>query len=510
LNLRVQNKLLGDFAVQCSGGSIVLDKLRGSNLSFNTGDSDITVNKVIEGCSSIHCRSITAQMVNGEEVRLVAKQTISVGAIYAQQAIIQSGGDCKVGLLRGSAHVSSARGDVSLSGVDGSFDVVAEQGNVSLQLNKLSTDIPPGRDRNSYYGDDRDKVHDAMAGISTASAPNGSVAASVDPELVALLKCETISPGAKPIEVLSDAFEVKDDTDTDTDGKQMVSGFLTGKSKAPKRATSRRGGHSSGKIDLRGAESQAMQGYVERQGSGDGAEEPSGVIPSLWLQGKDVIRVETLSWIEAIRRRHGFSEPMADVNVGRRARARLDSAAVRKKVEQSTEMDATSLSAADVHEILSREAQQPRGGSATSPEPKADDSSGSGATGATGTVSSDIISGTSSQPEVTSAKVSLKLDSIPGVQTEGEKLIIIFTCKVCSLRSAKKISKQAYNHGVVLVRCGGCQNLHLMADRMGVFEDKSWDIQTHIQNLAKQGGDVQASQSDDVLELTSKSNFGKK
>lgn len=96
----------------------------------------------------------------------------------------------------------------------------------------------------------------------------------------------------------------------------------------------------------------------------------------------------------------------------------------------------------------------------------------------------------------------LHLSDIPGAQTGGKKLAIVFTCKVCSTRSAKKFTEQAYRNGVVMVRCPGCENLHLIADRLGFFGDKGdggWDVQ---KALAEMGENVNAVSDDNVLELT--------
>ncbi|OEL36670.1 hypothetical protein BAE44_0002306 [Dichanthelium oligosanthes] len=48
-------------------------------------------------------------------------------------------------------------------------------------------------------------------------------------------------------------------------------------------------------------------------------------------------------------------------------------------------------------------------------------------------------------------------------------LAMIFTCKVCEIRSIKMASRDSYENGVVVARCGGCNNLHLIADRLGWF-----------------------------------------
>jgi DNL zinc finger len=94
---------------------------------------------------------------------------------------------------------------------------------------------------------------------------------------------------------------------------------------------------------------------------------------------------------------------------------------------------------------------------------------------------------------------------IPGAQAGGKKLAIVYTCKVCETRSIKQFSEHSYQNGVVLVRCPGCKSLHLIADRLGIFEGsfeedgKGWDIQKVMASL---GENIAVVNDDNVLEMT--------
>ncbi|KAK6933399.1 Zinc finger, DNL-type, partial [Dillenia turbinata] len=65
---------------------------------------------------------------------------------------------------------------------------------------------------------------------------------------------------------------------------------------------------------------------------------------------------------------------------------------------------------------------------------------------------------------------SVKFTAMSNLKTSSRHdMAMIFTCKVCETRSVKTACRESYEKGVVVVRCGGCNNLHLIADRLGWF-----------------------------------------
>lgn len=71
-----------------------------------------------------------------------------------------------------------------------------------------------------------------------------------------------------------------------------------------------------------------------------------------------------------------------------------------------------------------------------------------------------------------------------------DRMLMLYTCTVCNTRAAKSVGKHAYHNGVVLVRCDGCQKLHLFADHLGWFEDKRITIEDI---MAEKGEKVERS-----------------
>lgn len=297
LQCSIKNKVEGDVSIECNKGSIDLDKVRGMNVVLHLGHAALNVEKLLEGNVSIVASSVSAKMVNGDNVQMSSAGDIKVGAIYAEQCRVHSSGHITLGGMKGQATVYSERGNVSVAGIDGSFDVLADQGSVTLQINKLS------------------------AAPSFAVATKGGIVASVDPEVQATLRCQSHGiAGRARVTIISDAFESDPSAHSIAPMPGLAIGRLTGKSTALKHPPSASAARS-GKIDLVQADRQSLGGSSSNPISAHTADSQAF---DLSLTAYGHVRVETLSWVEAIRRKYGFlndSEGTRPVGPGRTASA---------------------------------------------------------------------------------------------------------------------------------------------------------------------------------------------
>ncbi|KAL7672867.1 hypothetical protein ACOME3_007746 [Neoechinorhynchus agilis] len=65
---------------------------------------------------------------------------------------------------------------------------------------------------------------------------------------------------------------------------------------------------------------------------------------------------------------------------------------------------------------------------------------------------------------IESKKILSKLDQPTHKQ-------ITYTCKKCDRPNSAIFSRLSFEKGIVIVRCEGCRNLHLIADHLSWFPD---------------------------------------
>eukprot|EP01035_Chromulina_nebulosa_P026072 gene26072-34084_t len=308
LEIIVRNKFQGDFSITSESGSVTIDKMRGSDINIDAGSSLVKVRKLLEGNANIIGSDITAKMINGDRIRIDSRSGIDIEAMYSKSASVacHRDGNISIGLLQGNIEaVTAGRGNTIISNIDGSFNVISQDGDVSLQINKLDQSLS-----------------------SSASALRGNLTAKVNPDVAVNVLCESTSPqtSRSVLTISSDTYVPYLDTVSGgaqcedakivewittlpaTLGQRKV-GRLTGKSSPRLRNPhfSSQRSSVSGKINLQGAEEQSLRTFQRGDVNGefrdgDGGEFHEDEDVHLNLKASGNVCVESLSWMEAIRR----------------------------------------------------------------------------------------------------------------------------------------------------------------------------------------------------------------
>lgn len=211
-------------------------------------------------------------MINTDSFNISIKDSIDIGALYGKNIKIKSEmGPIEVGLMQGEAEVLSNKGNIQVRGISGQCAITAVDGDVKLHIDSLETNT-----------------------TSSATASNGSLIVDADPKVVALVSCRTLSPPLGPprctpippatLNISSETFQTFSSSDTNE-----IMGLLSGPaiSRSHRITTVK----PSGKVDLSGDWLQAVAG-----------DRPD--LPRLALTAGATLTLHSLTWREAIRRRH--------------------------------------------------------------------------------------------------------------------------------------------------------------------------------------------------------------
>lgn len=113
--------------------------------------------------------------------------------------------------------------------------------------------------------------------------------------------------------------------------------------------------------------------------------------------------------------------------------------------------------------------------------------------------SSTAVSSTPTTPSLDFPGVSASSKGASSSSQPPQLMLAVYTCKVCETRSARRISKSAYEKGSVLLCCPGCKKLHVLSDHLGYFDDATVDA---AKILEERGETVRRlSNSDALIEL---------
>jgi len=343
LNMVFRNKFQGDVSIKCNSGTIELDKVRGNAIYFDIGTSKFMVKKLLEGNCSVIAGEVSAKMINGDDVKIVTSQgDVRVEAMYAKKALIQCKGDgnIHIGLLQGYLKSQIfGSGDISVKNIDGCVQIEAMQGDVDLQINKLMTIQHSLKDSNIKSTIIRPSINQLtsfMNNYSFVKALKGRIQVTMDPSIQATVMCESISGAIDTgdgVTILSDEVIAEEEAHllhhsapfehnmmkvgqtmtTNTVRRRRLFAQIDDqlKSSRSSKISSKHlsSSSSSGKINLKGAEEQSLRTFEtnERQvGEKDDSNSSGGYMVDLILIAGKKVCLETISWMDAIKKKHGF------------------------------------------------------------------------------------------------------------------------------------------------------------------------------------------------------------
>jgi protein import protein ZIM17 len=77
-------------------------------------------------------------------------------------------------------------------------------------------------------------------------------------------------------------------------------------------------------------------------------------------------------------------------------------------------------------------------------------------------------------------------------------MIASFVCKKCEERTTRMFTKKAYTKGIVIIKCDGCEVLHLIADNLSWFVDGGTNIEKMME---EKGEEIEKLNKDGLFDI---------
>jgi len=79
-------------------------------------------------------------------------------------------------------------------------------------------------------------------------------------------------------------------------------------------------------------------------------------------------------------------------------------------------------------------------------------------------------------------RASQDSSEVSGTAAEPERFKMVYTCNVCKSRNMLDIQRLAWDQGVVISTCQGCQNRHILSDAKGITDIGNWTKFSNVVN----------------------------
>ncbi|CAB9518985.1 DNL-type zinc finger protein [Seminavis robusta] len=107
--------------------------------------------------------------------------------------------------------------------------------------------------------------------------------------------------------------------------------------------------------------------------------------------------------------------------------------------------------------------------------------------------------GSSSFDAAAAVQRKISGEDSPDQALMGRKMQLQYTCKVCETRNVHKVSRIAYQKGVVITVCKGCMSQHLISDNLGFTQQFDGNLEDYFK---EQGSEESVQRvSKDVFNL---------